>query len=380
MSHGSDLHRLSDNQRISAEDSAAALAHISAIRAIHLGALAHVSKHGLDSEIFLPGNIWADLNNETSFFEWSANKIDIARAISPFSGFHLMNWARQDDGGNFNASKMNEWYSELFSKDYPADVIDAMLDERFGLAERMEASRYGLVEMWENLVSGVPDQYRLSVKGTAGEIGVRHEGRILNSDVMSHQSRINALLGSGCIARLEERIARDGRATFMEIGSGSCSFAYALNALLGGQLETYLIDLPSGLGNGCAYLACAAGADAITVVKPDLREKSASAYTLIPNVLIPWFESRLPPIDLVHNAISLNEMGSRQVEYYLNLIDRVLSQGGVFHLSEGQKSLDYHIDAQGAAIARFHRHEVHVDAVNGLNVIEKPNTFCFPNT
>lgn len=377
MTEASGLHRLSDNHRISIEDGATALKHIAAIRTIHLGARAHVIAHGLDPEIFLPGNIWADLNNETSFFDWSVNKIDIVRAISPFSGFHLMNWARQDDGENFIAQEINEWYSELFSKDYSADVIDAMLDERFGLAERMEASRYGLVEMWERLVSGVPVQYRLSVKATAGEMGVLHEGRILNFDIMSHQSRINALLGSGSIARLEERIAREGRATFMEIGSGSCSFAYALNALLGGRLEAYLIDLPAGLGNGCAYLACAAGADAISIVKPELREVTTSPYTLIPNTLLPWYESRLPPIDLVHNAISLNEMSSKQVDYYLSLIDRVLAAQGIFHLSEGQKSLDYHVDAQTAATLRFARHEVYADSVNGINVIERPNTFCY---
>lgn len=380
MSDLSGLHRIADNVRISRHDSLAALEKIAHIRDIHMHARRLVAEHGLDSEVFLPGNIWADLNNETSFFEWSHNKIDIVRAISPFSGFHIMVWARQDDAGSFNAQKINSWYSELFSQDYSADVLTAMLDERFDLAERMEASRYGLVEMWENLITGVPDQYRLSVKAVAGEMGVRHEGRILNADVLSHQSRINALLGSGCIARLEERIAREGRAAFMEIGSGSCSFAYALNSLLGEKLAVYLIDLPAGLANGCAYLACAAGAEAVTLVTPQMKEASASTYTLVPNVLLPWFESRLPPIDLVHNAISLNEMSGKQVDYYLNLVDRVLGPEGIFHLSEGQKSLDYHIDAQIAATTRFARHEIYPDTVNGFNVIEKPNTFCLRTT
>lgn len=368
-------HTLAHNGRISDDDAEAALRMIAALRVGHLGGPLFVKEHGLREDVFLPANVWADISKPNAFFEWTRNKLDLATAISPFSGFHLMMWARQD-APTYDHAAANAWYSELFAADHAPAEADAQLTARFSLPQKIAAAHDGLVETWRKLTDNVPQRYRIKASATAGLIGSRHGEYVLNPDVLSHQSRLNALYGAGVLESLERKIAAEGSATYLEIGPGLCSFAHALNSVLEGRLRLFLIDLPTSLGNAVAYLHAAAGRQRVSLATADSKAPFDSAYTLIPNYLIPWCEARLPPIDLAHNAISLNEMSPAQVDYYLALIKRVLGPDGVFHLSEGGKYLDYHTNAQAAALGAFPHSDVYKEeTVRAAHVIERPNSF-----
>src|SRR5207248_2158 len=119
---------------------------------------------------------------------------------------------------------------------------------------------------YDNLVSTIPERYRLVAPPRAGEIGALHNGRILNPDLILYQRRMNALYAGGALQQLEEIIAAEGSANYLEIGPGHCFFAWALARCFDDKLNVFLVDLPYVMGNGCAYLSCAAGADRIGLV------------------------------------------------------------------------------------------------------------------
>jgi hypothetical protein len=101
---------------------------------------------------------------------------------------------------------------------------------------------------------------------------------------------------------------------------------------------------------------------------------------VIPNYLVPFCERRLPEFDLVHNALSLNEMSAKQVAYYLGFIDEHLAEDGVFHLAGGGKYLEYHQDALDAASRRLRLRKLYRGKVEGIPVIDWPNTFFESNS
>jgi putative sugar O-methyltransferase len=376
MDSTKSLHRLSDNHPIGASQAERALEMIGSLRALHLSSRDTVRDLGLDPSIFLPGNIWGELDNPTGYFEWTRNKIDLAAAISPFSGFDSMLWRRQSNA-DYDRAAANAWYAELFSQDWPIERVDLELERRFDWSNRVLQVRDHLIEMWRKLTHNVPAKYHIRRPACAGVVGAADDdGQILNFEVLSHQSRMNALYVAGVLDKLSEKISTDGTATYLEIGPGLCSFAHSLNAALDFKLQVFLVDLTAALGNGCAYLSAVAGAENVGLVQSTTRDALQHQYVLIPNYLVPWYEARLPELDLVHNAISFNEMTRDQVGYYLRLVKRRLSAGGVLNVSQGQASLDYHVDAHAIALSVFPDAEIISESgMQGVAMIELPSTF-----
>ena len=381
---GGKLHLLNDSEDLGAAQYAAARKLIDGARLLYEDSASYVERHGLDRDVFLPANIWASLIKESGFINWTYDLANYARAISPFSGFHLMLWGRSDIPGDFDEAAAQAFYADLFSGRITGPAIGERLSA-MGLPAKIEASRASLLHMYTarknmigtyaHLVRKIPARFRLALPPKGGEIGILYEDRIVNPDVLAYQSRINALYGSGMLNRLEKTIAERGSANYLEIGPGACAFAYVLREMFDRRLNVYLIDLPSVIANGIAYLTCAEGSESIGVATPD-DWPLHKPFVFVANYLVPAYRHRFPKFDLVHNALSLNEMGAQQVEYYLNLINDSLSHDGIFHLVGGGKSLSYHEDALTAARQRLRTvASFEGGQVGDLSVIDGPHTF-----
>ncbi len=382
------MHLLAQNEDLPPADYPAIRALIDQARNLHVNAPDYVASHGLDTDVFLPGNIWADLHASSGFTGWSYDLVNYSRAVSPFGGFHMLLWGRQDLPGDYDPDEAKRLYEELLSGALTGKAIAARV-EAMGIRQKIEGSsknlmrfyksRANLASRYDDLIAKVPQRFRIEAPKRGGEIGLLHHGRILNPDVLIYQSRINALYGSGTLEAIERIIAHRGSANYLEIGPGHCFFAYALRCIFNGRLNVFLIDLPFVIGNGIAYLSCVAGVHSIGLATQDAWP-GPKPFVVIPNYLVPLCERRLPKFDLVHNALSLNEMSAKQVAYYLGLIDEHLAEDGVFNLSGGGKYLEYHQDALGAAIRRLRLRKLYRGKVEGIPVIDSPNTFFESNS
>lgn len=370
------LHLIPDNQPIAQADYRAAKKIIDAIEAVHRSASEYISAHGLDPEIYLPGNIWGEISKPAAFTNWTYDLVNLARLVSPFTGFHMLAWGRLDSPDGIDATKLNSVYQTIFSGELRSYELAKHVDEKLNLTERIKQSASDLIDRYGALVAGIPEKYKLSPPPRAGEIGAVHESRIIHPDLLSYQARMNALYASGALEIVERAIADRGSAEYLEIGPGNCFFAYALSQCFDGKVRAILIDLPASLANGCAYLVCAAGPSAVALMTAPLEPHAP--FTLLANYLLPAVEDRLPRFDLIHNAISMNEMTAKQIEDYLGLIERRLAPGGVFHLAQGTRHLDYHEDAYAMARSHFPRQRVFEgDSINEIMTPEAPNSFFY---
>jgi len=371
-----DLHLLTDNENLSQEEYARARAMLDEVRTLHLESRRYIEGRDLDQEIFLPGNIWGEINSPDHFTDWTYDLVNYARGVSPFSGFDLMMWGRRDVPGQVDAARAGDFYGRFISGTLRGTDVAEQLERTFDLSSRIRRSAPGMIDFYDEVVGGIPERYRIVAPPRAGEIGWRHDGRIINPDVILYQRRINALYAGGALQSIEDAIAKHGSANYLEIGSGHCFFAYALAECFAGTLNVVLIDLPFVMANGCAYLACAAGADRLGLVTASTTAAVEKPFVLVPNYLVPTYERHLPDFQLVHNAISFNEMNARQVAYYFEFVERHLAGDGVFHVAGGSKVLDYHVDAVAAATGRFPNHTVYAGRdIAGHLVGERPNAF-----
>ena len=377
------LHLLPQNEDLAHSEYPAIHLLIEQVRSLHLGAGEYIGAHGLDPDVFLPRNIWAELNSACGFPNWSYDLVNYSRAVSAFSGFHMLLWGRHDVPGDLDPEQAKRFYDDLFSGALAGKGIAERM-QAIGVPERIARSRRNLfrwysdrdnlARRYDRLVASVPARFRLAPPKRGGEIGLLHRGRILNPDVVAYQSRINALYGAGILEDIDRLISTRGFANYLEIGPGHCFFACALRLIFGKRLRVFLIDLPFVMANGVAYISCVAGARSVGIATPQAWP-SSKEFVFVPNYLVPAWKQRLPKFDLIHNALSLNEMSEKQVAYYLDLIDEQLSEEGVFHLSRGGKYLDYHQDALGAAKRRLRLRKLYPRDVEGIPVIDAPNSF-----
>jgi hypothetical protein len=383
VSNEEALHLLPQNEDLAHSEYPAIQLRIEQVRSLYSGAADYVKAHGLDPDVFLPRNIWAELDSSCGFPNWSYDLVNYSRAVSAFSGFHMLLWGRHDMPGDLDPEQAKRFYADLFSgvlagKDIAARMQAIGVPQRIARSRRnlfrWYSDRHNLARKYDRLVAPVPGRFRIEPPKRGGEIGLLHRGRILNPDVLVYQSRMNALYGAGVLEAIDRVIDERGSANYLEIGPGHCFFAWALRSIFGERLKVFLIDLPFVMANGVAYISCVAGEKSVGVASPE-SWPSTKGFVFVPNYLVPAWKHRLPKFDLIHNALSLNEMNEKQVAYYLDLIDRHLAEDGVFHLSRGGKYLDYHQDALGAATRRLRLRKLYRRDVEGVPVIDAPNSF-----
>ncbi|HVO40654.1 MAG TPA: putative sugar O-methyltransferase, partial [Spirochaetia bacterium] len=173
----------------------------------------------------------------------------------------------------------------------------------------------------------------------------------------------------------EKKIDRFDHANYLEIGSGSGVFASSLARCFDRKLRVFLIDLPTTLLNAAAYLTCTAGSDHIGLVTEHTDAAVEKPFVCISNYLVPEYERFLPEMDLVHNALSFNEMNPRQVAYYYDLVARHMTRDGFFQITGGTRGLAYHVDAAAMALRRFPYHDFYRGSyIAGCLVDERLNT------
>jgi hypothetical protein len=370
------LHLLADNCDISEGEYSQAAPLFEQLAALHVGTRQYVERRGLDPAIYLPGNVWADIVREGSGMVWTYDTVNYVRCVSPFTGFHLAMWGRSDVPGELDLAKVGAFYNRFLSGGLDKAAAGEELEREFNLSERIRQSLPGMIKKYDDIVSRIPERYRLVAPPRGGEIGVRHGTVIVNPDLITYQRQIDALFAGGALQPIEDAIAASGSANYLEIGSGHCLFAYALARCFAGKLNVFLLDLPLILANGCAYLICAAGADRIGLVTPTTTAAVDKPFVCVPNYLVPDYEHLLPDFHLIHNANSFNEMNVQQVAYYYDLVARHMADDGVFHIAGGFKVFDFHTDARAAAIERFPNHILRAGTAVGSNqVVDRPNMF-----
>jgi hypothetical protein len=372
-------HLLADNEPL-ARDAYPAIAHgLRQLERVHRALRDTVGEQQLDPEVFLPGGLWTDLCNLDRFERWTYDLVNHVRCLnSLFTGFDTLAWERRD-GPRVNWADLAHFRARVLATGvFPRD-LDRLLEERFLLRSKLELSGY-LAAAHAELVEGVPERFIARCPNRMGEIGVVHEGRILSPDLLTWQSRINAMVGGGATAVLEAAVAARGVGRVLEIGPGYCFIPYVLHQAFGGRLQIFLVDLPRMMAFGYAYLSGLVGADQVSILAEPGRPIPTTPFVCLPHSLVPAYADALPPFDVAYNAISLNEMNAKQVAFYLAFIDAHLADDGVFFLEQGGRYRDGHEDAMAAARRVFPRHRICDErTVGGLNVMAVPNSYFSAN-
>ena len=369
-----DLFLFADNKPISESQYESVMVGIKLIEGLHWRTRDYIEENGLDTEVFLPRNVWSQICNLDTFHKWPYSLVNVCKIASPFTGHYMAMWGRVDMG-HLESEDVARFYEIIFSEGVPANV-DEILFKEFGLGERIEKYRVSLLESYDRLVDSVPDRFRVQTPDRMGEIGIRHDGNIVNFDTVTYQSRINALFGMGIIETLEKAILEEKRVCILEIGPGHCYMAYALQSILGCKAQVILVDLPRSLVHGYMYLAGIFGADEIQIVDEETNKIGDKPFVLVPNYLLPKLENQELNLDLTINAISLNEMNRAQNEYYLDFISENSKDGAFFHMEGGGKYLDEHVDSLELARKRFPEHHFFLgSSIKGVDIQNHPNTF-----
>ncbi|MGK0239841.1 MAG: hypothetical protein ACI92G_003323 [Candidatus Pelagisphaera sp.] len=369
-----DLFLFADNQPLPMLRYESMLRGIALMESSHWRTRDYIEENRLDREIFLPRNVWSKMCNLDSFHKWPYSLANFCKIVSPFTGHYMALWGRIDMG-HLEPRAVACFYERIFSEGVPDDVDDFLFKE-FDLGDRIEEYRIDLLGAYDRLVECVPIRYRVKTPNRMGEIGILHDGNIVNYDTVTYQGRINALHGMGVLERLERAVSNDESVRIFEIGGGHCYMGYALQSILRCKVQVILVDLPSSLVNGYVYLTGLFGADKVQIVSEGTYEIEDKPFVLVPNYLLPKLENQSLKLDLVLNAISLNEMNAPQNEYYLDFIERHSKTGAIFHMEGGAQYLKTHVDSLGIAKRKFPNHRIFSGKeVNGVNVHFPLNTF-----
>ncbi len=343
-------HTLKDNHNLSPEQHARCVALAERIQLLYDDALAYADRNGLDRDIALPGNEWASIVPANGLRCRTAyNDINYLRLSAPFIGFHLPILDRLDrrrfpgDGGE-------EFLAQLGSG--IPDGISDIHASRFDVAERLAH----LVPEYERFVHNVPARYVVAAPRMFGEIGIDVGGVVVNPDTIMCQSRINGLLASGVLDKLDADIARRGRARVLEVGPGYGALAYALKSIFKDQLEYIAVDLPSSLYYSAIYLSAPFDGERCHVLGPGDKVPEHFNFLFVANYLIDEFASALQPIDLAINTMSFPEMSVDQVRFYAETFRRLLRPDGVV-FDENGVFLQHHVDSDAILGSVFPYHK-----------------------
>jgi hypothetical protein len=348
-----DVHDLTKNIALSAEDHAYCVALGQELQSLYDGAPAYIKQHDLDLEIFLPGNEWAGIVPTSGLrFRTDYNWINYLRLHAPFAGFHMPILDRLDGGAKFPREGAVEFVTKLSSEGIPDDIAEQQ-QTRFPAAERL---RHTIPEYLDH-IRNVPSQYVVRTPRMFGEIGLEIDGVLVNPDVTLCQSRINALYCSGILEKLASDIERRGHARIIEIGAGHGGLAYALQQIFDNRVEYIVVDLPSSLFYAAIYLSVLGGREGSHLLAADETPPDHFTHLFVANHL---FERALPHlghVDLAINCMSFPEMSEGQIRYYGHAIKRLIGDDGVL-FEENAALAPHHTDCKAifAKIFPYHLH------------------------
>ena len=109
----------------------------------------YVDEHRLDPGIFLPGNIWGEINNPDQFTNWTYDLVNYARCVSPFSGFDLMMWGRRDVPGQLDVGRVNDFYGRFISGALRYKDVAERLETEFNLSSHIRESAPRMTDFYD---------------------------------------------------------------------------------------------------------------------------------------------------------------------------------------------------------------------------------------
>ncbi len=344
------VHSLSSNYQLTSEQHSYCVGLVDRIERLYEGAPAYVESRGLDPALFFPGNEWAGIVPvKGAAFRRAYNDINYLRLMSPFAGFYLMFLDRLDV--RLYAESWNEpFLKELNSTGMRDDVVD-FLTTKVDPAQRLSACLdiqgevTSCVDEHRRYTRNVPRPFVVRTPRMFGEIGVEVDGLIANPDTILCQSRINGMLCSGVLAKLQSDVERRGRVRVLEIGPGNGPLGQALSTIFGDRLEYIALDLPSILYNSSIYLSALANGDQCHIMLPGEEVPERFKFLFVANYLVEELGDSLGPIDLALNAMSFPEMTSQQVRYYGELMKRLLRVDGMV-FDENAANKPHHTDSK----------------------------------
>ncbi|SKA37848.1 putative sugar O-methyltransferase [Enhydrobacter aerosaccus] len=345
-------HTLRDNYSLSDEQYALCATLTNQVQDLYDQALPYSRSKGLDPQLVLPGNEWAEIVKTTGLeFRKDRAHLDYLRLHAPFAGYHLMFLDRLDV--RHFAEPWNQEILDRFSREGMTPEIVGFLADRVDPAQRLAP----FVEEYRQHLRNVDRRYIVRTPRLFGEIGLEIDGVLFNPDVTLCQSRINGLLSAGVIGKLERDIARRGRARVLEIGPGYGALAYALRSFFGPDLEYIAVDLPSSLLYSALYLSTLAGGQGCHILAPGSTLPGSFANLFLANYLFEEVADRLAPIDLALNTMSFTEMSPLQVRHYAETLRRLIGTDGVV-FDENAAVRPHHTDSKAifADVFPFRKH------------------------
>ena len=241
-------HSLKQNYNLTPKQYGYCLTLIDQIEQLYEAAPSYIDSKGVDPAIAYPGNEWAGIVPvKGGTIRRAYNDVNYMRLWAPFAGFHLVFLDRMDS--RLHAEPWDEkilaslasngiedsTIEHLVAEVDPAVRLKTCLDQSGGVSS--------CADDYREHTRNVPTKYLVRTPRMFGEIGLEVDGLVVNPDVVLCQSRINGMLSSGVLDKLDADIARRGRARVMEIGPGYGAVGQALRGIYGEALEYIAVDL-----------------------------------------------------------------------------------------------------------------------------------------
>lgn len=334
-----------DNYNLTREQHARCVHWIGQLQQLYDGAAAYVEKHGIDPELVFAGNEWIGIAYRTGItLPTTYNDINYLRLNAPFAGYHLAILDRLDQ--RRFPDDWGEAFVTRMASGIPDDIAEVFAG-RVPARDRLMP----IVPEYLDHTRNVPTRYIVPIPRMLGEVGLEVDGVLVHNDVILSQSRINGMLCSGVLDKLDRDIARRGQARVLEVGAGYGAMGYALKAIYGDRLEYVGVDLPSSLYYSLLYLGATTDWDGCHLLRSGEAVPERFNFLFLANYMLGEFADAIGPIDMAFNCMSFPEMSTAQVRDYGAFFKRVLRDDGVV-FDENATVRPHHTDSK-AILSEF---------------------------
>ena len=284
----------------------------------------YIFKHGLQEELFIAGNQWADLDcsalRRDSYLE-----VNYMRLRCNFNGFDPLVLMHTTDPG-YAEKVRGTWGEAANAYGLPENIRDLLHADMDPVAAMTP-----VVNDWVEHAMSVPPNFRVNPPPILGAVGARLGPYLIELYSPVLQSRMNAMIHGGLIEHLAATIEREGRATMVEIGAGYGAQALTLKSLFGDALQYVIVDLPTSIFASSLYLSVASGFRGCWIARPNGRIPDGFSFAFVANYLLPEYMAQIGPVHAAINTMSLGEMSPEQVEYYGMMLSSILGEHGLFY-------------------------------------------------
>ena len=218
-----------------------------------------------------------------------------------------------------------------------------------------DAAKLPLVSSYLRYTESLPQKYWISECETTdlvAAIGVRHDKRLITSDIVKEQASIATLYNLGLLDAL------DDDALVMEVGPGYGQLALQLSRACGGNCRFVLVDYPETLFWSGVFIALNAPPDRVYIWKPGDEAPDIESlgrdhkFILIPNFSLEA-SSRTRAFDLIVNSNSFQEMTEQQVSFYAQFAADTAS-GWLYSYNANRPFMNRQLESNVASILRRH--------------------------